>query len=292
MTGFASLSDTSSGAEWAWEARSVNSRGLDIRSRLPEGMEKFEPELRRAIGKAMSRGSVTVNLKVQIQESAAGQALNGEALEKLIATLKLIDTQAQAHGLPVEPVNAVQILNQPGIAEHSKRADLITAFHEPIMAGLPKLLDQLVAARTSEGKALVAILGEQIDRVDALLVMSEKSAGARAAKTGKVLKERVATLLETTDKVDEERLAQELALIAVKADVTEEIDRLKAHVASARDLLNGDGPAGRKLDFLMQEFNREANTLCSKSSDPDLTNAGLELKVVIDQMREQCQNVE
>lgn len=292
MTGFATYSGAAPGAEWVWEARSVNARGLDIRLRLPEGLEALEPAIRAQTAKEMSRGSISISLKVSLQDVEAGQQINEAALVAAVTAFQRVADVAQAQGLALAPVAASDLLAQRGVVEQTRSADRINGFRDAIHSDFSTLLAALRQARADEGVALVQIMSDQIDRVDALVKSAEGSVGARSARNGASMKAKLDALLGSTDRVDEDRLAQEMALIAVKSDVTEEIDRLKAHVASARDLLNGDGAIGRKLDFLMQEFNREANTLCSKSGDADLTAIGLELKVVIDQMREQCQNVE
>lgn len=292
MTGFATLSGNAEGIDWLWEMRSVNGRGLDIRLRLPEGLEALEPILRKDIAARMGRGSVSLNLKTSYKDMANGQSLNTEAMQSAIDAMLSIQAAAETAGLTLAAPAPTDILIQRGVMEQARSADRVSKHQDAIYAQVAPLLDDIAKARAGEGAALAEILSQQIYEVEKLVIKSAEFADARAAQGATLLKKRVATLLGATDRVDEDRLAQELALLAVKADVTEEIDRLKAHIASARALLVEKGPVGRKLDFLMQEFNREANTLCSKSGSSDLTNAGLALKVIIDQMREQCQNVE
>ncbi len=292
MTGFATHPGSEESADWVWEARSVNSRGLDIRVRLPDGLEAFEPVLRSEIAKRLKRGSVSVSLRINLLEAAADGAVNAAALEAALEGVRQVEAAANSAGLELSPTRAADILALRGVMVQGRTADRMAAIKPQLKAGIAPLLDALTKARQDEGQAIAAVLSGQVDQVAALTKRAAASAQARAAQAGEVLKSRVAALLESTDRVDQDRLAQELALLAVKADVTEEIDRLNTHVGAARSLLGDGGAVGRKLDFLMQEFNREANTLCSKSGDAELTAAGLELKVVIDQMREQCQNIE
>ena len=292
MTGFASVSGQTDGVEWAWEARSVNARGLDLRARLPEGLEGLEARARTEGAKQLKRGTVNYSLKMQRPEGNGLAQLNPDALAVMIEATKAARDMAQANGLELAPPSACDILNLRGVLDHGRRAENSKALEDAVNAGLIDLFSALKSSRAQEGEALSGILTTQIDQIKALLAAARETDTARSARSGTLLQARVQALLEDTKIVDEARLAQELATLAVKADITEEIDRLEAHIASAYALLDEDGPVGRKLDFLMQEFNREANTLCSKSGDAALTAVGLELKVTIDQMREQVQNVE
>ena len=290
MTGFGATTGQAGDVGWAWEVRSVNGRGLDIRMRLPEGAEALEPVLRAAIAKKISRGNVSLNLKLSQASDSAVPALNSENLEAVIWAATQAKDIAEANGLNLQPVSVGDLLARPWVWEADAPRD--QSWLETAKGQIPALIDKLAAARGSEGQAIVAVLSGQIETAATLSKSARQAAEERATRTGGMLREKVLSLLEITELADEERLAQELALIAVKADVTEELDRLDAHVVAARELLGGDGPVGRKFDFLMQEFNREANTLCSKSGSSDLTAIGLELKLVIDQMREQVQNLE
>jgi uncharacterized protein (TIGR00255 family) len=294
MTGFADRAGAWGGLSWVWEARSVNGRGLDVRVRLPEGCEWLEAPLRAAVGKAFARGSVSVGLRTVATGSGAGALrLNGAALTSAIAAAVAAVAEAEARGLALTPTSPGDLLAVRGVLEADGAAQGIEAgVLEALTADIAPLLAALAAARAAEGAALAGILAGQIDRIAALTEAARGTAEARAARSGELLRARVEALMGTTRVVDEARLAQELALIAVKVDLTEEVDRLAGHVAAARGLIAGEGPVGRKLDFLTQEFNREANTLCSKAQAADLTAIGLEMKVVIDQMREQVQNVE
>ncbi len=297
MTGFADLSGTAEGIAWVWEARSVNGRGFDLRLRLPEGLESLEAAVRAAAAKAFTRGTVTIGLRLGRGAGAAVPRTNPAALAASVRAAKAAADAAAAEGLVLAPPTATDLLAVRGVLE----LDATPPAEAPeiaaqLAAEAPTLVGALADARRREGEALAVILGGQVDRIEALAAASRLTAEARSGRTGALLRERLAAVLDsiaaTEVRIDEARLAQEMALLAVKADVTEELDRLQAHVTAARGLLSGDGAVGRKLDFLMQEFNREANTLCSKAGSADLTALGLELKVVIDQMREQVQNVE
>ena len=295
MTGFADRTGGIGGFAWTWEARSVNGRGLDLRLRLPEGFEALEPAIRAAAAKVLSRGSVTLGLRLARGAVAALPRVNPEALEAAIAAALAVSEAAAARGLDLAPMTAADLIAVRGVLE----AETATAEdYAPLVAQMATEVDplfaDLAAARASEGAALASLLVAQLDRIETLGREARITAEARAGRAGALLKSRLEAVLAATavPAVDEGRLAQELALIAVKGDVTEELDRLEAHVAAARAMIAGNGAVGRKLDFLMQEFNREANTLCSKAAASDLTAIGLEMKVVIDQMREQVQNVE
>ncbi len=294
MTGFADRAGGWGGLSWVWEGRSVNGRGLDVRVRLPEGCEGLEAQIRAAVGRAFARGSVSVGLRTMATGNGAGALrFNQAALSSAIAAAMAAVAEAEARGLALTPTSAGDLLAVRGVLDADGAAQGVQPeVLEALTADIAPLLAALAAARAAEGAALAGILAGQIDRIAALTEAARGTAEARAARAGGLLRSRVEALMGATRVVDEARLAQELAMIAVKVDLTEEIDRLAGHVAAARELIAGDGPVGRKLDFLTQEFNREANTLCSKAQAADLTAIGLEMKVVIDQMREQVQNVE
>lgn len=287
MTGFARVDGTGEGMSWAWEARSVNARGLDLRLRLPDGADALEAELRKATPRRFARGNVSISLRWSRLPDAAGGGVNRAALEQALAALAEVEAVAAQQGRELAAVSAADVLALRGVAEGGEAGQ---AWLKAAQSDIAALLDALAQARESEGAALATLLTTSIDEVARLTAEARETAAARAARTGETLRARVAALMEAAP--DTDRLEQELALIAVKADVTEELDRLDAHVAAARVHLTETGPIGRKLDFLMQEFNREANTLASKSGDAELTRVALALKVVIDQMREQVQNVE
>ncbi len=293
MTGFADLAGHAEGLSWVWEARSVNGRGLDVRLRLPDGFEGLDAPLRAAATRALSRGSVTVALRIARGAAGGLPRLNAAALDAAVGAALAAAQAAARGGLDLAPMTAADLLAVRGVLETDAAGPAERPEVAALLAGEAEaLLVRLAAARRDEGLALTAVIASQVERIEALTAAARESAEARAARSGALLRTRVEAVLAGSTPVDEARLAQELALVAVRADVTEELDRLAAHVAAARTLLAGEGPVGRKLDFLMQEFNREANTLCSKSGSAELTAIGLELKVVIDQMREQVQNVE
>ncbi|MEJ6388491.1 YicC/YloC family endoribonuclease [Gymnodinialimonas ulvae] len=287
MTAFASSDGNDGAIGWQWEIRGVNGRGLDLRLRLPDGLGALEQPLRTALQKALARGNVTVSLKLQRAAGSAALTLQEPLLDTVMAALQVVQARA---GDRLASSTAAEILGLRGVME----ADDSVALPEPkrLLAEADTLIAAFVAMRRSEGRALAEVMAGQLDRIASLTDAAAETATLRAAAAGTRLRAQVAELLEATEIVDEARLAQELAVLAVKADVTEEIDRLRAHITAARDLIAKGGPVGRKLDFLMQEFNREANTLCSKSGDAALTAIGLDLKLTIDQMREQVQNVE
>ncbi|QPH56248.1 YicC family protein [Pontivivens ytuae] len=287
MTGFARVDGTGEGMSWAWEARSVNARGLDLRLRLPDGADALEAELRKATPRRFARGNVSISLRWSRLPDAAGGGVNRVALDQALAALAEVEAVAAQQGRELAAVSAADILALRGVAEGGEAGQ---AWLKAAQSEIAALLDALAHARESEGAALATLLTTSIDEIARLAAEARETAAARAARAGETLRARVAALMEAAP--DTDRLEQELALIAVKADVTEELDRLDAHVAAARVHLTETGPIGRKLDFLMQEFNREANTLASKSGDAELTRVALALKVVIDQMREQVQNVE
>ncbi|WJY21015.1 YicC/YloC family endoribonuclease [Fontisubflavum oceani] len=291
MTGYAVREGSAPGQVWSWEMRSVNAKGLDLRLRLPERMGALETALRKRLGAALGRGSVSLSLKLARAPGAATQAVDQAALTSALAAMAEATRAAEAVGLVIAEATPTDVLAMPGVYD-ARGADPEPPALEVLLEDFDALLAAFQTMRANEGLALDAVLTRQLGEMDELIEAAATRAVARQEKAAQAFRENVAKLIEAAEGLDESRLAQELALLAVKADVTEEIDRLRAHVVAARELLTTEGPVGRKLDFLMQEFNREANTLCSKSSDTELTRIGLDLKVLIDQMREQVQNVE
>ncbi len=292
MTAFAAAKGGTSQHSWAWELRSVNAKGLDIRARMPDWIEGLEAALRARLGKALARGSVTLNLRVTREEGEAGQSVNEAALGAVLSALARVEARAKHEGLSLSPTSAADILGLRGVLETSASEDEAAGLKAALMKDFEPVLDAFLQMRASEGAALAAILGGQLDEIARLTAAATQAAEARRGDMAEALQASLARVMGAAEEADPQRIAQELALIAVKSDITEELDRLRAHVDAARELLDTDGPVGRKLDFLMQEFNREANTLCSKSQNTELTRIGLDLKTVIDQMREQVQNVE
>ena len=292
MTGFAARKGVAQGYSWGWDLRSVNAKGLDLRLRVPDWIEGLEAALRGELGKAMARGSVSLSLRVQKDEEEAQLALNSQQLSAVLDAMGEVEAQAMDRGLSLAPSKASDILALRGVLDTASYDSDTKPLREAILKDFPALLDSFLEMRRNEGEALDGVLKDQLTEVARLTGAAAKAAEARKSETAATLRANLARVLDNADGADEARVAQELAVIAVKSDVTEELDRLHAHVTAARDLLAKGGPVGRKLDFLMQEFNREANTLCSKAQSVDLTRIGLDLKAVIDQMREQVQNVE
>jgi uncharacterized protein (TIGR00255 family) len=294
MTGFAARRGAGMGYSWAWDLRSVNGKGLDLRLRVPDWIDGLEAALRAELQKAISRGNVSLTLKVTQEEGRdeAAFRLNEAALGAALAALGRVETAAMAAQVALRQPTAADVLTLRGVIDATAQEMDTTPLRQALLADFPALLADFHAMRGSEGRALATVLTAQLDRIASLTAEAQTETAVRAAGQADTLREALARLLAATDAVDPARLAQELALLAVKTDVTEELDRLTAHVAAARAHLAEGQPAGRKLDFLMQEFMREANTLCSKAQSLSLTRIGLDLKTVIDQMREQVQNVE
>lgn len=292
MTGYASAKGAAHGYSWTWDLRAVNSKGLDLRLRVPDWIDGLEPLLRGTLSKSLARGAVTLGLRVQKDVDAAPVALNSETLNAVLSALAEVEQQAMDRGISLSPSKASDILDLKGVLDAASGSDETAPLRQAIAAELPALIDSFKAMRTSEGKALESVLADQLKEIAQLTEKASEIAEKRKAETRENLRADLARILENSDGADETRVAQELAILAVKSDVTEELDRLNAHVDAAGDLIAKGSPVGRKLDFLMQEFNREANTLCSKAQNVELTRVGLDLKAVIDQMREQVQNVE
>ncbi|QFS82996.1 hypothetical protein FIU97_09300 [Roseivivax sp. THAF40] len=292
MTGFAALEGAGHGFGWSWDIRSVNGKGLDLRMRVPDWIDGLEPALRKGLQARITRGSVSVNLKLAADGGAGKLGVNSDVLSDVLAAIGSVEAEARVQGVSLTAPSPTDILGLRGVMEDTQPVPDIDALRAALLADFETVLAAFVAARETEGQALRAILDGQLVRISELTEEAARRAEARRADQTERLRSQLARVTENVDGIDEARIAQELAMIAVKADVTEEIDRLRAHVEAARAMLEADGAVGRKLDFLMQEFNREANTLCSKAQSAPLTEVGLELKTLIDQMREQVQNVE
>jgi uncharacterized protein (TIGR00255 family) len=294
MTGYASLKGQSPGYSWAWDLRSVNGKGLDLRLRVPDWIDGLEAAVRSGLAKDQSRGNVSLTLKVAREESGVGATLqvNPVALRAALSALAEVEAAAMERGLTLSQASQADVLAIRGVIEGGSGDDDTGPLKAALLTEIPHLLRAFHDMRASEGAALSRIITAQLDQIAGLTSDATALAEARKDAATASLKEALARVLANSDGVDETRLAQELAMIAVKSDVTEELDRLTAHLSAARALLAESGAVGRKLDFLMQEFMREANTLCSKSQSKPLTRIGLDLKTVIDQMREQVQNVE
>lgn len=289
MTGFARADGASGDAQWHWEVKSVNGRALDLRTRLPNGCEGLEPRIRDAVARRLVRGNVNVSLSLQ-RQAAVAIRLNEAVLAEV---LKAVDRIQHLTGC--ERPRAEGLLGLKGVIEVSEAEEdeaSAEARAVQMLQSLELALDGLAASRVGEGARLAAILAGQLDEIARLTDRIEVLPARSPEAVKRRLQDQVARLFEAANALDPQRLHQEAMLLATRADVAEELARLKAHVAAARDLMADNGAVGRKLDFLAQEFNREANTLCSKSNDGEMTRLGLDLKAVIEQMREQVQNIE
>lgn len=290
MTGYARIGGSAQGCSYQIEIKSVNGRGLDIRLRLAPGLDALEPELRRRLGEVLARGSVTVNISLQRDGAGSEVVINQQALGAVLDALDALSGRIEADRPRLDGVLALKGVLEARETAMTAQAEAL--LHEAVLASVDECLDDLLAARRAEGDRLTNVLIARIEEIEALV----KQAEAHPSRTREAildrLKQQVADLTETDSGLSGERLHQEAMLLATKADIREELDRLTAHVQSARQLIAQGGPAGRKLDFLSQEFNREANTLCAKSHAVELTAIGLDLKAVIDQLREQVQNIE
>jgi uncharacterized protein (TIGR00255 family) len=276
-----------------WDLRAVNGRALDIRLRVPEAIVFAEKTLRDVLAAGVARGNVTLSLRMRVTASSMAPMLDLGALDTLLESVAQVTERAQQAGVQLSPPTALDLLQSRSVTQSGQ--DAATFETESLLPLLVEdteaLLTDFNRMRTTEGAALAATLRAQADAIGALALQARNLLGPRAQAMRAHLDRVLAQMAENT-RIDPARLEQELALAALKADVTEELDRLDAHVQAARDALDSDLPVGRKLDFLMQEFNREANTLCSKAQHLDLTRLGLEMKGLIDQMREQVQNLE
>jgi len=291
MTGFARVDGRAGNKAWIWELKSVNGRGLELRFRLPPGFDSIEADLRGLAQSKLVRGNVNLNLQlVESAETAPSYRLNEALLEQLLAMAGKLE--ARGVGAPrLDGLLAVRGVVEPvGMIEDEAARETLEAALKQTFADA---LDKLVQSRNAEGAKLAEVLGGQFAEIAALTKRAGEAEAVRPEGLRRRLQTQLAELLAQNPPVAEDRLAQELAMQITRLDVREELDRLKAHVSSAQALLKGDAKGvGRKLDFLMQEFNREANTLCSKAFDAGLTAIGLDLKLVIDRLREQAQNVE
>lgn len=289
MTGFAHAEGNDETVSWVWEARSVNGKGLDVRCRLPSGHDELEAKAREAVGSLMRRGNVSLALTVDKSLTPPVLKINRSALD---AVLNVTRELAAAESL--SPASVDGLLRLPGVLETdtSEDAESRQARLDAMGESLESLLGQLVEARCAEASRLKTVLDGLLDDIERGVARARDHEATQPTAIRDRLREQVRELLDADIPLPEERLAQEIALLTTKADIREELDRLDSHVTAFRDLLTeGDAP-GRQLGFLCQELLREANTLCSKSSDTDLTAIGLDLKVAIDRLREQVLNVE
>lgn len=289
MTGFARAAGHCAPWRWAWEVKAVNAKGLDLRLRAPPGFDAIEAEARARISKRLARGACYATLTLQRDAVATQARINEDLLRTLVEALPRVP----AGGL--RPASLDGLLGVRGVVEVTENVDdeaATAALAAACLAGLEAALDQLLDMRGAEGAALEAVLRLRVETIARLTQEAEDAPGRKAEAVRARLRQSIETLAGASPALDPARLHQEALLLAAKADVREELDRLKAHVAAARDLLASDQAVGRRLDFLAQEFSREANTLCAKSNDPALTRIGMDLRVEIEQFREQVQNIE
>ena len=290
MTGFARGHGVSGTYAWAWELKSVNSKGLDLKLRLPPGWDTIEAPVRAKASEGLSRGSVFANLTVSRQNAAPAVRVNEPVLAAVLATLKGLAGKVDAAPPSLDGILSLKGVIEVSDAEESEEER--AAAEAAIVAGFAAAMKGLTEMRRTEGDALGKILNERLLEIAALTARAEATPGRKPEAIKARLAEKIAELLEGSQRFDADRLHQEAILLASRADIREELDRLAAHVAQGKKLISGGGPIGRKLDFLAQELNRESNTLCSKANDLELTNIGLELKAVVEQFREQVQNLE
>lgn len=295
MTGFArseGRAESPTPMMWSWEIRSVNNKGLDLRIRLPVGFDSLDGAVRQAVGEHVTRGSIAVTLSATADHDASGVHINVALLDRLVA---LVAEKSKTLPPGIAPARFDGLMAIKGVIDTQQpmlAPEQTAARDRALLEGLRVALSDLNRARRQEGERLTVVIAGQISSVSTLVTQAG-SVGATQPEAikAKMIKQ-IADLTASGAPVAPDRLAQEIALIAVKGDIREEIDRLISHVTQARDMVAAGGPCGRRLDFLSQELNREANTLCSKSPDVVLTRIGLDLKVVIDQFREQIQNIE
>ena len=290
MTGFGRAQGQFENYNWIWEIKSVNGKGIDIRMRIPSGLDAIDQHIKSSLRKSISRGSVNVSLQLQKDSSEAQVNVNEQALEKLIVVAK---AAANKYDLPMPSIDSLlSIRDIVEISEHDDDDKTIKDRDIALKSSFLEAIQSFIKSRQEEGAATYKMLIDILDEIERLLKEGEEIAAKQPHALKEKFEEKVSNLFSNNQGIDQDRMAQEVVILATKADVKEETDRLNAHIISARKLLNEEGPVGRKMEFLVQELNRETNTLCSKSSSITLTNIGLSLKTAIDQFREQVLNVE
>ena len=290
MTGYARAEGRDGTVSWIWEAKSVNGRGLDLRIRVPSGYDALDVAARELAPKILKRGNIQLSLNITQQSDIVAPRVNTGLLEQILGACALLQDRYPQVSAP----SWDGLLGLKGVIElgNEDSSAMLPEREALLRKDLDSVLQSLKSMRQVEGARIAQVLGDQVDQIESLYQRAGELASLRPDAQKERLRSQVAALLEASSALSEDRVATEVALLTVKADVQEELDRLSAHVAAARDLIKSGGAVGRKLDFLSQEFNREANTLCSKAQDVELTRLGLDLKVVIDQLREQVQNIE
>ncbi len=290
MTGFARAEGALGPTRWVWEIRTVNGRNLDLRLRLPPGHDALEPRVREIATAKFQRGNIQIGLSVKREEGITAIRLNEQVLGQVLVAAARVRALTGAPPPTVEGLLAIKgVLETAEAGDTEAEAELRSA---ALIASFQEAVEGVVAARTGEGQRLQKVLLDQVAEIERLTLAIEANPNRSAQAIKRRIAEQVARLIDASSTLDPARLHQEAVLVATKADVEEELKRLTVHVAAARDLLGAKDAVGRKLDFLAQEFNREANTVCSKAGDSTVTSLGLSLKTVIEQLREQVQNIE
>jgi uncharacterized protein (TIGR00255 family) len=290
MTGFARSHGTSGPYTFEWELKSVNAKGLDVRLRLPPGWDELESFAKKRAAEVLSRGTVYANFNVKPTNALSTIRINEDVLASVVRVAGVLAGKIDAVAPSIDGLLSIKGVIEVVEPESDETED--KAAKDAASVAFDQALTQLVVMRQHEGTALGQILLQRMGEIEQLAKKAETAPGRKPDAVKARLAEQIAMLLETSDRFDPDRLSQEALLIAAKADIREELDRIASHVAQARDMIAKGGPVGRRLDFLAQEFNREVNTCCSKSNDIELTNTGLEMKNVVEQFREQVQNLE
>ena len=290
MTGFARSHGASGPYAFEWELKSVNAKGYDLRVRLPQGWDELEAHAKKRAGEMLARGTVYANLNIKRANAASSVRINEDVLSAIVKVAHELTGKIDAVAPSIDGLLAIKGVIE--VVEPDSNEDEDKAAKAAAAKAFDEALDDLVAMRRREGTSLGQILAQRLDEIEGLSKKAEAAPGRKPEAVRARLAEQVAALLETTDRFDPDRLSQEALLIAAKADIREELDRIASHLSQARELIGKGGPIGRRLDFLAQEFHREVNTTCSKSNDLELTNTGLEMKSVVEQFREQVQNLE
>lgn len=290
MTGFARSNGASGPYTLEWELKSVNAKGFDLRLRLPPGWDELEAFAKKRAGEVLSRGTVYANLNVKRANAVSTIKINEDVLNSIVKVAGVLAGKIDAVAPSIDGLLSIKGVIE--VVEPESNEDEDRAAKDTAAKAFEAALGNLVEMRRREGVALGQILSQRMDEIEQLARRAEAAPGRKPDAIKARLAEQIAALLDTSDRFDPDRLNQEAIMIATKADIREELDRIASHVAQAREMIGKGGPVGRRLDFLAQEFNREVNTCCSKSNDLELTNTGLEMKNVVEQFREQVQNLE